>query len=427
WVGLSGLYQRRDLPVVEAYLDDLAAHGVTILRLMLEYAHHDGWYFERAVGEPNSVMVQLWDDLILMCQARGLRILLTPWDTFWMARRWQHHPYNRVNGGPAASPGDFFTSPDVIKATINRLCLVIERWGETGVIAAWDLFNEIHPYWGGTPEQQSRVLAEISEQIREVEEQHWGFTRLQTVSCFGPNPDSEYAAMIFRHPSLDFATTHIYYKGSIDYPTETITPALTMRDWVRKGVQQASDRPFTDSEHGPIHLFNDHKRSLRPAFDDEYERRLMWAYLAAGGAGSGMRWPARNPHILTTGMKQALLSLSKFAGLIDWNTFRPSPLDYFPAANIHAIGSRDDRQAVLYVIHPSTSKYPTAYTPRPKIFSEIPIEIESLLPGVYHVSLWDVAASCLSHAQMITVASGEPLRLVLPSCRQDIAIAVQRV
>ena len=42
WQGLAALYRRRDVAGVEAYLTDLAAHRVTILRLMLEYAHTDG-------------------------------------------------------------------------------------------------------------------------------------------------------------------------------------------------------------------------------------------------------------------------------------------------------------------------------------------------------------------------------------------------
>ena len=87
WPGLAGLYRRRDMAGVDAYLADLAAKGVTILRLMLEYAHTDGWYFERPAGRFNPVMVRLWDALLALCERHGLRVLLTPWDTFWMARR----------------------------------------------------------------------------------------------------------------------------------------------------------------------------------------------------------------------------------------------------------------------------------------------------------------------------------------------------
>src|SRR3712207_3587607 len=38
WIELKGLFRRRDLPAVEQHLGWLADHGVTCLRLMMEYA-----------------------------------------------------------------------------------------------------------------------------------------------------------------------------------------------------------------------------------------------------------------------------------------------------------------------------------------------------------------------------------------------------
>jgi mannan endo-1,4-beta-mannosidase len=264
WQGLAGLYKRRDLPAAEAYLADLAAHGVTILRLMLEYCQDDKHYFERPVGTLDPVMVQLWDDLFGLCERYGLRVLLAPWDNFWMSRRWRQHPYNARNGGPASSPAAFFGDPATLDATIKRLGFVIERWGGSGVLAAWDLFNEIDPFWGGDVPQQSEVLGQLGAAIRRLEHERWGFTRPQTVSIFGPEPQGEYIDLIFRHRDLDFATTHIYAKDSIDHPANTVLPALTMARWVRFGLKHTPpDRPFTDSEHGPIHLFNDHGRCWR--------------------------------------------------------------------------------------------------------------------------------------------------------------------
>ena len=169
WSGLAGLYRRRDPAAVDAYLETLAENGITVLRLMLEYAHRDGWYFERPFGTFNPILVRLWDDLLAPCARHSLRILLTPWDNFWMARRWHKHPYNAANGGPAQSPADFFTQERVIEAALNRMRFVIERWGVDGTLAAWDLFNEIHPYWGGTPAQQSAVIARLSDGVREIE------------------------------------------------------------------------------------------------------------------------------------------------------------------------------------------------------------------------------------------------------------------
>lgn len=421
WPGLTGLYRRRDLAAADAYLENMAASGVSVLRLMLEYAHRDGWYFERPFGTFNPILVRLWDDLFAGCARHGIRVLLTPWDTFWMSRRWRRHPYNSVNGGPARSPADFFTHEPVIEATLNRLRFVIERWGGDGTLAAWDLFNEIHPHWGGTAAQQSAVIARVSDGVREIEQRTWGFSRPQTVSIFGPDPSEDYETLILRHPSLDFATTHIY-QGAIDYPRDTVEPALTMAAWVRHALDRlAPGRPFTDTEHGPIHLFNDHKRMLEEPFDDEYERHLMWAHLASGGAGGGMRWPARHPHLLTPGMRGALSSLAGFARLMDWRPFAPRDARQevtVGAEGVCVFGCRDDRQAVLWLLRDTRGG-----TGVWEGFGEV--KLRGLLPGAYEVTPWQTAAGVAEATQTVSVASSEGLRLRLPFGSADLALAIR--
>jgi mannan endo-1,4-beta-mannosidase len=48
-------------------------------------------------------VVQAWDDLVALCRRVGLRLLLTPFDTFFTWNHWDRHPYNRANGGPCDS------------------------------------------------------------------------------------------------------------------------------------------------------------------------------------------------------------------------------------------------------------------------------------------------------------------------------------
>ena len=421
WPGLAGLYRRRDPAAAEAYVAGLARSGVTVLRLMLEYAHRDGWYFEKPAGTFNPVLVRLWDDLFLLCARYKIRILLTPWDTFWMARRWHRHPYNAANGGPAAAPSDFFTQEKVVEATLRRFEFVIERWGGDGTLAAWDLFNEIHPHWGGTAMQQSEAIAQISAHVRETERKCWGFTRPQTVSVFGPNPAADYEDLILRHPALDFATTHIY-QGAIDHPHDTVTPALTMAQWVRHAAERAAPgRPFLDTEHGPIHLFNDRRQMLDEAFDDEYERRLMWAHLASGGAGSGMRWPARHPHLLTPGMLRSLSGMAQFSRQIAWNNFTPVCAALQTTASdkdMLVFGCRDAHQAVLWLLPDTRGK-------KKAICSETPLRLElhGLRPGQHRAALWDTVRNEAMDPQIADADSQGTLRLLLPPGR-EIALAI---
>ncbi|HEX8555253.1 MAG TPA: hypothetical protein VF695_11145, partial [Sphingomonas sp.] len=82
WPDFAPLFRRRDTSAVEAHLRWLKAHGVTCIRLMLEYCHREHRYLERPVGRFVPNMVQYWDDLFALLERVGMHVLLTPYDTF---------------------------------------------------------------------------------------------------------------------------------------------------------------------------------------------------------------------------------------------------------------------------------------------------------------------------------------------------------
>ena len=334
WADLNPLFRRRDIPAISAYLANLAAHGVTTLRLMLEYAQVRHRYIESAPGVFNPAMVRLWDDLFALCAQHGLRILLTPFDTFWTWLHFHHHPYNARHGGPLNHPSRSLLDPATRLAIKARLTFAAERWGATGTLFAWDLWNEIHPAQAEmSSEPFMDFIQDLSDHVRSVELRAHGRAHPQTVSLFGPElkwrPHLRMEHPIFRHPALDFANLHVYEEGTIDHPQNTVDAAVGMGRIVRQSLAEITDtRPFFDSEHGPIHTFKDHKRTLPAPFDDELFRHMQWAHLASGGAGGGMRWPNRKPHRLTPGMHLAQQHLAAFLPLLDWH--------HFPRTNVSA-------------------------------------------------------------------------------------------
>lgn len=58
-------------------------------------------------------------------------------------RGWQHNRYNAANGGPAATPAAFFTSPEAREMFKNQLRYIVARWGYSPHIGAWEFFNEV--------------------------------------------------------------------------------------------------------------------------------------------------------------------------------------------------------------------------------------------------------------------------------------------
>jgi mannan endo-1,4-beta-mannosidase len=357
WPELEPLFRRRDLPAVERHLRWLRDNGVTCLRLMLEYAQVRHRYIEKPAGRFVPAMVQLWDDLFAMCERVGLRILLTPLDTFWMWLHWRHHPWNKANGGPLEHMSQALLCGETRKAVKARLEFMVRRWGGSGALFAWDLWNEIHPaHAQDSADCFGEVIHDLSAHVRRLELELYGRTHPQTVSLFGPEltwkPHLELREPIFRHPDLDFATIHIYKGRSIDDPKDTVAPARAMGEIVRECLAETPPlRPFLDTEHGPIHAFKDRKKTLPAQFDDEYFRHTAWAHLASGGAGGGMRWPNRHPHILTPGKREAQRTKAAFMPLIDWTTFQRGNWNEEVDAkghNVFACG--DERQAVVWLL-----------------------------------------------------------------------------
>ena len=414
WDELSPLRDRRDLHAVERHLRWLAAHGVTVLRLMLEYAQDDLFYVEQPAGIWNPVVVQMWDDLFALCARTGLRILLTPLDSFFTWIRWDSHPWNAANGGPCPSRTMLLTHPGARAAMKRRMEFATRRWGASGVIFAWDIYNEMHPAQGEgrAPKCFDAYIDDISPWLRALEISLHGRAHLQGVSVFGPELIWKpwIAAPIFRNRNLDFASSHFYEEGTIDDPADTVAPAIGAGRLVVEALAEIDDdRPFFESEHGPIHTFKDRGVTLPAAFDDEYFRHIQWAHLASGGAGGGMRWPNRDPHRLTQGMRLAQRAMSGFLGLIDWLSFRRRSISIeVEGCAVFACG--DALQAVAWLLRrgPLSPDGRLALEMLPAI-----LVVPGLADGLYRATPWNTARGNRRDADHRSIA-GRPAD---PRCR----------
>ena len=426
WPELAPLFRRRDLPAIERHLRWLVEHGVTCLRLMAEYAQGRHRYLERPAGRPVPAMVQLWDDLFALCERTGMRILLTPMDTFWMWIRWQNHPWNQAHGGPLDHPSRLLLCAETRAALKARLTFMVRRWGGSGALFAWDLWNEIHHANAqGRAEPIGEVIADLSAHVRRLEQELYGRSHPQTVSIYGPElrwrSDLPLAEPIFRHPDLDFATIHIYRERSIDDPRNTVAPAVAMGGIVRECLGEIrDDRPFLDTEHGPIHRFKDKKVTLPEAFDDEYFRHMSWAHLASGGVGGGMRWPNRHPHVLTPGMRRAQKAMADFLPLIAWSRFRRRPLEA-KAVGCHVFACGDDDQAVVYLLPRRTDG--NGLIDRSQATGRT-VTLAGMA-GMFEVTGWDTVRGC---ALGRATAQGETaLSFAVPDLAGDRVFAIRRL
>ena len=419
WPDLQGLFRNKNPSQAEKYFKMLHEHGVNCMRLMMEYCHTENRYLENPAGHFQPNMINLWDDLFALADKYRIRFLLTPFDTFWMKRRWKHHPYNKKNGGPCSTTTQWLLSTEMRTAIKNRFSFFTERWGASGIIFGWDLWNEIHPVHARNEVTQlSHYIEDVGDFLRKKEIELFGRAHLQTVSFYGTSllNNHHIASMALRHPALDFATIHFYDEPAIDRPKNTIDAAIITGKLTREVLSEINDsRPFFDTEHGPIYTFNNKRVTLSEKFDDEYFHNMQWSHFASGGAGGGMRWPYRHPHTLTAGMRNRQHSLSKFVQLIEWKKFRRESLNQeitLSSEKLIPFACGNDEQAILWLLR-SGARAPVTET----------FKLNFSNHNMYDVLFWNtVTGNVIDEITVTDISKVCPL----PSFEKDIAIYLRR-
>jgi mannan endo-1,4-beta-mannosidase len=297
----------------DRYMAHLKANGVNTVRLMIETPQSGN--LEEPIGTFRPEHVRWIDTVVLAARKHGIKLIVTPWDTFWMNLRWDKTPYNPELGGLVKNRLDFITSPEVRKQQKRRLQFMIDRWGNSGTIFAWELLNEADLWWSANPAQLRAWIDDMASFTRQYERRKWGRNHMLSVSFAEPMPKGALAALAYSSSALDYATTHLYI-GTSRAPKEAVGPALALRQGVAYSLAQIKDaRPFMDTENGPIDRWIE-----SAALDEEVFHGMIWAHLASGGAGSGFRWPYRNPHHLTEGMLSHLKHMDAFVAQVPWKS-----------------------------------------------------------------------------------------------------------
>lgn len=400
WPDLAGLYKRKNREEVDRHFASLRVQGVTCLRIMLEYCQRDHRYLERPAGVFHPEMLTLWDDLFSCCEKYGVRLLLTPFDSYWMRRRWRRHPYHHLNGGPCRKLSQWFSCAATRHAVEGRLSFATRRWGGSGVIFAWDLWNEIDPRLAeGNIQPISDWVSGVSSFLRDEEVKIHGQAHLQTLSVYGPllKQYPELNETVFRHPLLDFAGVH-FYDQPIRHPKDPVKPALRVGELTRQALEEITDgRPFLDTEHGPDRLFRKMKGRIPASFDEDYFLNIQWAHLASGGAGGGFRWPYRHPHTLTPGMREAQQRFAAWIGGVDWGHFDRRNLSreikVFPKG-IKAMACGNSRQVVLWIVRPE--QVPAGKeSGLPAQTGPVAVKLPGMETGTYRMRVWNTRSGQL--------------------------------
>ena len=154
----------------------------------------------------------------------------------------------------------------------------------------------------------------------------------------------------------------------------------------------------------------------------------------SGGAGGGLRWPNRRPHILTRGMRAAQKALAEFMPLIDWLRFdRRNVSEDLAVAGVRggqigpgrlarfACASAD--QALVYLLRRDT----LGAEGRSNLEAD-PMTVSVVVPGLeagnYRVTPWDTRSGQALPARIIHLAREE--RIEVPAFVAELMLAIRR-
>ena len=148
------------------------------------------------------------------------------------------------------------------------------------------------------------------------------------------------------------------------------------------------------------------------------------AHLASGGAGGGMRWPNRNPHRLTHGMRRAQRSLADFLPLVDWPRFDRRPIDpVVDDPDVACFACGDGRQAVLFLLR--TGPLLANGRVDPAARRGVMVTVPGFAGRLARAVLWDVQAGVAMGEAVAEAVPCGGVRVVVPAFSVGVAVAVR--
>ena len=189
-------------------------------------------------------------------------------NNFWT----RSSPYAVENGGPCASPNEFFTRAEAKKIYQKRLRYLIGRYGYSPCLLSWQFFNEIdnsfQPRAALVGDDVVAWHREMGQWLRANDPYH----HLISTSLTGASDRSE----LWTLPEMDFAVYHSY--GEAD-PARYV--AKLSADFV-----QRYKKPIMIGEIGTSHLnWNIANDPYLRGF-----RQGIWGGTLGGSMGTSMSW-----------------------------------------------------------------------------------------------------------------------------------------
>ncbi len=321
------------------WLDQFSASGGNTIRVWMAAWSFGIEWADTGLGNYDQRQYQAWelDQVFSLAEARGVKIILVlinhgPFSLVANSE-WKHNPYNAALGGPLTSPEQFVTDPTAKSLFKRRLSYIVNRWGYSPDLLAWEWFNEVD-HTPITDQALIPWLEEMTAYLRQLDVNH----HLRTISYAMRNWSS-----VWQLPELDLIQRHEY---AVQFQEQERDLAGRAVEDFQTLAMSLPEKPMLLGEFGYSAI----------DYGDNVERtgihlhNGLWATTFSGYAGSGMYWWWDN-YVASNNLWKHFKSLSNFIKDVDlsrYQAFTPMMLSSGEgtAEQVHAMGLRGDASMV---------------------------------------------------------------------------------
>jgi hypothetical protein len=410
-----GWYDKRGTFAYDSWLDRLAGQGATFARLWMPSWGFGIEWSDTGLGDYRNRLDRAWqlDTVMDAAAARGIAVELSllnhgAFSTAFNSE-WAANPYNQANGGPLATPGEFFTSPEARRLFSQRLRYIVARWGSATNLLDWELWNEVDLTDGYSSATVAAWHRDVAEELRSLDPaRHLVST---SFAVFANDPT------VWRDSGLDFTQLHFYSRIPVQILPDLASDIAT---WIPQRVADY-DRPALFAELGVDSSSGEATRAADP--DGIGVHDGLWAAPMVGSFGTAMTWWWDTLVDVEPDRYYPMFgSVARFLSGVDWDQegFAPAVASATSAATARPLtvhGLVGARRALLWVKDQAYQWYSPARVP----IADAALTLDGLAPGAWCGAWWDTWAGAEVGAP-VRVDGGSPARLDAPTFTGDVAL-----
>lgn len=408
------------------WMDAFSATGGNTIRVwMAEWSFGIEWN-DTLLGDYDNRLKRAWllDQIFTMAAKRDIYVVLVLLNCAdfnnWQTNGWNGNPYNSARGGPLRSPDQFVTDPTARTLLQRRLDYIVNRWGYSPHLLAWEWWNEVNltPF---TDETLIPWLQEMSAYLRERDVNRHLMTNSYAIRDISP---------IWDLPEMEIIQKHEYA-----HQVDSINKDLADRaaaDFTRLAMS-APAKPILLGEFG----YGDEGYGNEVDKTGIHLHNGIWATTFAGYAGSGMYW-FWDVYVEAYRVWYHFRGLNRFLEGVDLAQYQPfSPLEITTLGgdSSQALGMGLRGEDILiwlrsdaYTVQASEaaqSGNQGSSNYLPPTLEGLYLTLNEMDDGEYTVNWYDPQTARWMDMAIVT-AQNQSLTIPIPSFRYDLAAKVIR-